>query len=76
MDALGPHDARLAGAARHDGRVGRLAAARRENSFGRVHAVDVVRIGLFADEDDLFAPVDPFDGCVGVQHDLAHRGAG
>src|SRR3546814_2403567 len=50
--------------------------ARGEDAPCRVHAVDVLRAGLGADEDDRLAPSRRLFGAVGVEHDLARSGAG
>jgi hypothetical protein len=52
------------------------ATARGDDPLRDGHAVEVVRRGLDADEDDLLAPVDPLDGVVGVEHGPTHRRAG
>src|SRR3546814_20854393 len=44
-EGTGARDARLAHAARHDGCVAGHAAARRQDAFGRMHAVDILRRG-------------------------------
>jgi hypothetical protein len=52
-DACRAGDAGLAHAARHHGGVRGHAAARGQDAFGGVHAVDVFRAGLDAHQDDL-----------------------
>jgi hypothetical protein len=42
----------------------------------RAHALDVLGVGLFADEDDLLAGLGPLDGVVGGEDDLAAGAAG
>jgi hypothetical protein len=54
-ERAGARDAGLAHAARHHRRVAGHAAARGQDAFGRVHAVNVFRAGLDAHEDDLAA---------------------
>ena len=54
-DRAGAGHARLAHAARHHGGVRGHAAAGRQDAFGGVHAVDVLRRGLDAHEDHLSA---------------------
>src|ERR1035438_10007828 len=51
-DGLGAGDAGDAHAAADHGRVTGHAAARREDAFSHFHAVNVVRNGLLADQDD------------------------
>ena len=51
--AAGAGDAGLAHAARHHRRVAGHAAARGQDALGGVHAVDVLRAGLDAHQDDL-----------------------
>ena len=54
-DRAGAGDAGLAHAARDHGGVRGHAAARGEDAFGGVHAVDVLRRGLHPHQDDLLA---------------------
>jgi len=72
-DAFGPGDAGLAHAARHDGRVGSLAAAARQDALGSEEAVDVLGLGLLADQDHLDALAAERLGAVGIEHGLAAR---
>jgi hypothetical protein len=53
-----------------------LAALRRENALGGMEAVNVVRLGELAHQDDVAATLRPFDGVLGAEHDLPLRGAG
>ena len=69
-------DAGLADLAGHDGRVRRGATAGGQDALGHGHAVEVVRAGLDAHEDDLLALLDPLDGGVGVEDRPTHGGAG
>jgi hypothetical protein len=48
-----------------------LAAAGGEDALGGDHAVQVVRVGLAADQDDLLAGAGPLDRGVGVEDGLA-----
>ena len=64
-------DAGLAHAARHHGGVRGHAAARRQDAFGGVHAVDVLRRGLDPHQDHLLAVGLELRRLVGVEHDLA-----
>lgn len=75
LDLLGAADARLAHAARHDGGVRGLSAARGEDALGGDHAVQVVGVGLAADQDDLLAGARPLDRGVRVEDGLADGGA-
>src|SRR5690606_21500053 len=79
LQLLGAADTGLAHAAGDDGRVGGLAAAGGEDALGGDHAVQVVGVGLTADQDDLLAGPRPLDGGVGVEDGLADgraRGGG
>ncbi len=75
LQLLGAADAGLAHAAGDHGRVRGLAAARGEDALGGDHAVQVVRVGLAADQDHLLARAGPLDGGVGVEDHLADRRA-
>ena len=68
--------ARLADLARDHCRVRRGAPAGGDDALRHGHAVEVVRGRLDANEDDLLAAVDPFDGRVGVEHGLPNGRAG
>src|SRR5690606_22667260 len=59
LQLLGAADTGLAHAAGDDGRVGGLAAAGGEDALGGDHAVQVVGVGLTADQDDLLAGPRP-----------------
>ena len=67
----GPGDARLAHAARHHCRVAGGAAARSQDADGGVHAGDVLRAGLDADQQHGTAFGLEGDGVGGGKHDLA-----
>jgi hypothetical protein len=56
-DALGTGDAGLAHAARHHGGMGGLAAAGGQDALGGEEAMDVLGLGLLADQDDLLPQV-------------------
>ena len=71
----GAAHARPPHAARHHGGVARHAAAGGENAGGRVHAVDVLGARLDANQDDLAALALQGLGLVGIEYDLARRGA-
>ena len=72
----GAGDAGLAHAARHDGGVRGHAAARGENAFRGVHAVDVFRARLDAHENDLAARGGERLGLFRIEDDLADGRAG
>ena len=76
LECAAADDAALAPAAGDERRVGCHAAAGGEDGLGGAHAFDVFGVGFFADEDDLFALLCPFDGFVGGEYDLAGRAAG
>jgi hypothetical protein len=64
---------RLAELARHQRGVAGASATAGEDSPGRQHAVDVVRLGLGPDHDHLLAVLlGPAFGGVGVERDLPH----
>ena len=71
----GARDAGLAHAARDHRRMRGHAAARGEDAFGGVHAVDVLRRGLDPHQDDLLAVGLELRRLVGREHDLAGRRA-
>ena len=75
LHVAGADDAALAPAAGHQGGVAGHAAAGRENALGRTHAFHVLGIGLFADEDHLFALLGRLDGVDRGEDDLAAGGA-
>lgn len=79
LEVLGAADTGLAHAAGDDGGVRGLAAARGQDALGGDHAVQVVGVGLAADQDDLLAGTGPLDGRVRVEDGLADgrtRGGG
>ena len=67
----GAGDAGLAHAARNDRGMRGHAAARRQDAFGGVHAVDILGRSLDADEDDFLAVGLELLGFVGRKHDFA-----
>ena len=69
-ERLAAGDTRLAHPARHDGRVRRHPAVRRQDAGRLDQAVDVVGRRLPADEDHALAPLAPLLGRVGVEDDL------
>ena len=76
LEPLAAGDARLAHAARDDGRVRRHAAVRGEDALRLDQPVDVVGRRLPADEDHRLAGLAALLGAVGVEDDLAASGAG
>jgi len=75
LQALGARDAGLAHAARDHGRVAGFAAARCQHTFGRDHAVDVIGVGLDADQDDGLAFLRLLLRAVGVEDGFSAGGA-
>ena len=63
LDLTTAGDAALAHAAGHDGGVGGHAAANGQNALSGLHALDVLRRGLQADQNDLLTALSP---CLGV----------
>ncbi len=61
--------------ARHNRRVGRHAAARGQNAFGGRHALNVLRGGLFADQDHRAPHLLGFGGLLRGKGDLPGRRA-
>ncbi len=75
-DGAAAGDAGLAHAARDHRGVRGHAAARGQNAFRRVHAVNVFGAGLDPHQNDLAAIGLQFRGLVGGEHDFAGGGAG
>ena len=71
----GAGDAGLAHAARDHGRMRGHAAARGQDAFGGVHAVNVLRRGFDPHQDDLAALALERLGLFGGEHDFAAGGA-
>ena len=71
--AAGARHARNAHAAGNDGGMAGHAAARGQDAFGRMHAVDIFRAGLDAHQDDLATERLQRFGIFGGEHDLAGR---
>src|SRR5262249_62112105 len=82
--ASGQVDVKLRGAAHaglahapgDDGGMAGLAAAAGEDAAGGDHAVQVVGVGLPADQDDVLPRLGTLDGPGGVEHGLADGGTG
>ena len=75
MNSAGAHDAALAHAPRHHGRVRGQPAMGGHDSLGDLEPVDVLRGGLMADENGLDALARQFHGVLGEEHRLTHRGS-
>ena len=75
-DGAAAGDAGLAHAARHHGGVRGHAAPGGQNAFRGVHAVNVFRAGLDADQDDGAAVGLQLGGFIRRKHDLAGRRTG
>ena len=60
----------------HNGGVGGHTAANRQDAAGKVHALDVLRRGLQADQNDFLALVHPGDHVIGGEDDTAGSSAG
>ncbi len=76
LQRLGAGDARQAHRAGHDRSVRGRSPTGGQDALCGQHAVDVVRRGLDADEDDRIPGLLGGDGAIGVEDRLAHRGAG
>ena len=74
LEFLNSTDAWLAHAAGDNSCVARLAAVRRENALSGVHARQIVRIGLPANENDLATLGLGSHGIGRGEDDFAHRG--
>ena len=75
FDTLRASNARLAHAARYDGGVGCLAAARCQNAFRGKEAVNVLGLRFLAHENDGGAIVARLFGTVGIEDGYAGSGA-
>ena len=75
VELLGAAHAGLAHPAGDDRGVAGLAAAAGQDALGGDHAVQVVGVGLPADQDDLLPRPAPLHRGVGVEHRLADRRA-
>ena len=74
VERLGTAHRGLAHAARDDRGMRGLAAPAGEDAGSRDHALEIVRIGLAPDEDDLVARAGPFHRRRAVEHDAPHGG--
>ena len=68
LDALRSCDAGLTHSTGHHGRMGGLAAAAGEYSLRREESVDVFRLGLLTDQEDLFPLLSHCLGGVRVEY--------
>ena len=71
LHVAGADDAALAPAAGDQRRVAGHAAAGGQNALGRAHALNVLGVGFFADQDDGLALLLRFDGQSRGEDDLA-----
>ena len=76
MEALDTADAGRTHAAGDNCGMARLATVARQDTLGGNHALQVVRVGLPTDQDDLVTLVHACDGIVAREHDLAHGSTG
>ena len=72
MEALDTADAGRTHAAGDNGGMARLAAMAGQDALGGDHALQVVGVGLPADQNDLVALGGTRDGVITREHDLAH----
>lgn len=76
METLNAANAGRTHAAGDNGGVARLATMARQDTLGSDHALQVVGVGLPANQNDLVALVGARDGVITREHDLAHGGTG
>ena len=76
MEALNAADAGRTHTAGDNGGMARLAAVAGKDALGSDHALQVIGVGLPANQNDLVALVGARDGIVAREHDLAYGGAG
>jgi hypothetical protein len=76
LQGAGADDAALAPATGDQRRVGGHAAATGEDTHRRTHALDVLGVGLFADEKHGLALLRPGHRSVGGEHDLPEGATG
>ena len=74
MEALDTADAGRTHAAGDNGGMARLATVAGQDALGGNHTLQVVGVGLPANQNDLVALVGARDGIVAREHDLAHGG--
>lgn len=76
METLDTADAGGTHATGDNGGVARLATMARQDALGGDHTLQVIGVGLPADQNDLVALGGTRDGVVTREHDLAHGGTG
>ena len=76
METLDTADAGGTHATGDNGGVARLATMARQDTLGGDHALQVVGVGLPADQNDLMALGRTRDGVIAREHNLAHGGTG
>ena len=76
METLDTADARGTHATGDNGSVARLATVTGQDALGGDHTLQVVGVGLPADQNDLMALGRTRDGIIAREHDLAHGGTG
>ena len=74
VEALDAADAGCAHTASDNGGMARLATVAGQDALGGNHALQIVGVGLPANQNDLAALVGARDGIVAREHDLAHGG--
>ena len=72
VEALDAADAGRTHTASDNGGMARLATMARQDTLGGDHALQVVGVGLPANQNDIVALVGARDGIVARKHDLAH----
>ena len=76
MEALNAADAGRTHAASDNGGMARLATVAGQDALGGDHALQVIGVGLPANQDNLVTLVGARDGVIAREHDLAHGGTG
>ena len=76
VEALDAADAGRAHAAGDNGGMARLATVAGQDTLGGNHALQVIGVGLPANQDNLVTLVGARDGVIAREHDLAHGGTG
>ena len=76
METLDTADAGRTHAAGDNGCVARLATMARQDALGGDHTLQVIGVGLPADQNDLMALGRTRDGVIAREHDLTHGGTG
>ena len=76
METLGTADAGGTHATGDNGGMARLTTVARQDTLGGDHTLQVVGVGLPADQNDLMALGRTRDGVIAREHNLAHGGTG